>query len=81
MFLSLIQQVEIFPNCGFFISATLKTLIDAKYAENNDWKIIVRETLLDVYGNGMVHFSATGKGSNSRPAINKKLFDGLLGKY
>ncbi|KAK0158080.1 hypothetical protein PV327_011148, partial [Microctonus hyperodae] len=41
-----------------------------------DWRQLVREVLLDVYGSSLSNYSATGKKS-SRPGINHQLFKGL----
>lgn len=47
---------------------------------NKDWKIMVREVILDIYGSSIANYSATGKRTN-RPAIDHMLFKGVLGKY
>ncbi|XP_074100158.1 uncharacterized protein LOC141528153 [Cotesia typhae] len=72
------DKVEIYPKCGFYLPKNVKTLIDFKYEEEHAWNVIVKEVLLAVYGENIVHFSATGKGPKSRPKINTKLFNGLL---
>jgi len=46
---------------------------------NNDWKIIAREILLEVYGASIANLSATGK-RGSRPGIDCNLLKGLHGK-
>lgn len=61
-------------------------MITAKYDkavrdnEKNPWHHIVKGTLLEIYGDNISNFSATGKG-RGRPEIEKKLFKGLQGKY
>jgi len=47
---------------------------------NKDWKVMVRETILDVYSSSIANYSATGKRTN-RLAINPMLFKGLYSKY
>lgn len=42
-----------------------------------DWKIFVREALLEVYGETIHNYSATGK-RGARPAINAVFFKALL---
>ncbi|XP_067210839.1 putative uncharacterized protein DDB_G0291812 isoform X2 [Linepithema humile] len=69
-------KVEIAPNCGFYLSKTRASMIELEALTRNDWKILVRETLLDVYGASIVNYSATGK-RGSRPGIDYKLFKGL----
>lgn len=45
----------------------------------DQWKVLVRETLIHVYGSKISLFSAKGSKVNSRPPINGHLFNGLLG--
>lgn len=54
------------------------SLIELEAESRNDWKILIRETLLDVYGASIVNYSAPGK-RGSRPGIDYKLFKGLYG--
>lgn len=51
-----------------------------KYDIDNNWKVLVRETLLEVYGSSIANYSATGK-RGKRPPIARQLFNGLFGKY
>lgn len=45
---------------------------------NNDWKILVREILLEVYGKNIANYSATGT-RGDRPGIDYQLFKGMRG--
>lgn len=47
---------------------------------DDNWTIIVRETLLEVYGNSISQFSATGK-RGFRTKIDPRIFKGLFGMY
>jgi len=42
-----------------------------------DWKIMVREVILNIYDSNIANYSATGKRTN-RPAIDHMLFKGLV---
>jgi len=68
------------PHCGFYFPKSKKTYIKLKYDIDQDWKVLVRETLLEVYGSNIGNYSATGKRGN-RPPINRQLYNGLFGKY
>lgn len=71
---------EISKGCGFYFAKTMFALISQKYDSPEKWKDVVKDSLLEVYGANLINFSATGKGT-TRPGINSKLFNGLLGKY
>ena len=59
----------------------MKKVYAERVAQNaKDWRPLVRETLLDLYGANIHKYSSTGKRTN-RPAIDLKLFDGLLGTF
>ena len=47
--------------------------------ESEKWRVIVREVLLEIYGNTIANYSATGK-RGDRPGIHPMLFKGLFGK-
>lgn len=72
--------MEISPNSGFYLSREKIAYIELRAAMNNnkcDWKKLVRETLLEVYGESITNYSATGK-RGSRPAISAILFKALF---
>ena len=52
----------------------------AQNAKDQNARPLARETLLDIYGASIRKYSSTGKRAN-RPAIDSKLFDGLLGTF
>lgn len=47
--------------------------------EKYDWKILVKETLLEIYGNELANYSAKGTRGDS-PGINVELYRALYGK-
>ena len=47
--------------------------------QSEKWKVIFREVLLEIYGNTIANYSATGK-LGERPGIYPMLFKGLFGK-
>ena len=47
--------------------------------ESEKWRVIVREVLLEIYGNTIANYSATGN-RGDRPGIHPMLFKGLFGK-
>ena len=49
------------------------------FDEDEKWKIVVREVLLEVYGHTIANYTAKGKRA-VRPAINPTLFKGLFRK-
>lgn len=49
-------------------------------AENN-WRALVGEALEEIYGENIINYSAKGKGPDSRPAIDHRVFKGLFRKY
>ncbi|XP_071653355.1 uncharacterized protein [Temnothorax longispinosus] len=71
--------VEISPNSSFYLSREKIAYIELKSTRENqcDWKMLVRETLLEVYGESITNYSATGK-RGARPAINAILFKALF---
>lgn len=73
------DKVEIAPNCGFYLTKDKANYLELKSNMDNDWRILVRETLLDVYGKSIANYSATGR-RGSRPGIDIHLFKGLFGK-
>lgn len=73
------DKVEISPNCGFYLNNAKVTYLEMKSKVDDDWKILVRETLLEVYGKSIANYSATGR-RGSRPGIDSQLFQGLFGK-
>ena len=59
----------------------MKKVYAERAAQNaRDWRPLVRETLLDIYGASIHKYLSTGKRMN-RPAIESKLVDGLLGTF
>ncbi|XP_033231778.1 uncharacterized protein LOC117182782 [Belonocnema kinseyi] len=74
---------EISPNCGFYLPEDTIAYINVtaeNAAQNSDtekWRIITREVLLEVYGNTLANYSATGK-RGGRQSINPMLFKGLF---
>lgn len=79
-------QSEISKNCGFYLSNLVIAIINAKYEkavrdeQKNPWHHIVKGALLEIYGDNIGYFSATGKG-RGRPGRDKKLFKGLQGEH
>ncbi|XP_077257502.1 uncharacterized protein LOC143894753 [Temnothorax americanus] len=71
------NKEELSPNCGFYILKSKKAYIKLKYDMHHDWKVLVRETLLEVYGLSIANYSATGKRGTRQP-INRQLFNGLF---
>ncbi|KAK0072723.1 hypothetical protein PV325_010924, partial [Microctonus aethiopoides] len=74
------RKVEIEPGTGIYFSENVFICIErrAEQAKGKwDWKVIVREALLEVYGGSIKNYSATGSRSNSRPAINPQLFKAI----
>lgn len=72
--------MEISPNGGFYLSREKIAYIELKSTTENqeyDWKKLVRETLLEVYGESITNYSATGK-RGARPAISAILFKALF---
>ncbi|KAK0170473.1 hypothetical protein PV327_011420 [Microctonus hyperodae] len=69
-------MVEISPGCGFYLRKCKFSIIQLNYERDQDWRQLVREVLLDVYGSSLSNYSATGKKSK-RPGINHQLFKGL----
>ncbi|XP_015118967.1 uncharacterized protein LOC107042437 [Diachasma alloeum] len=77
------NRVEIFPGAKFYLSSLSMAVIDRKVADadNKDkWKILIRQTLIHVYGKKLGLFSAKGAKVNSRPSINRQLFRGLVAR-
>lgn len=72
------ERAEISENWGFYLPENKTNEIELKSTMNDDWKILVRETLLEVYGNSIANYSVTGKRGN-RPAIDSQLFKGIQG--
>lgn len=71
--------MEILPNSGFYLPRQKIAYIEYNATnENNkcDWKKLVRQTLIEVYGESITNYSATGK--RTRPAINAVLFKALF---
>ena len=61
-----------------YINTTTQT--DLNFDEDEKWKIVVREVLLEVYGHTIANYY-TAKGKHGvRPAINPTLFKGLFRK-
>ena len=60
-----------------YINTTIQT--DVNFDEDEKWKIVVREVLLEVYGHTIANYTAKGK-RGVRPAINPTLFKGLFRK-
>ena len=65
-------QVEVAAGFGVFLPTYVYRLIDDKATLNNDWSIIVREFLIEVYKNDLSKFSATGK-RMARPPIDQRI--------
>lgn len=65
----MILQEEISTNCGFYLPTSKKAYIKMKYDIDRDWKVLVRETLLEVYGSSIANYSATGK-RGKRPPLS-----------
>lgn len=61
--------------------ATCKAGRKKEHGESYDWQIIVRETLLQVYGSNISQYSALGSRRGEHPAINHALYLGLYGIY
>lgn len=72
-------MVEISPRSGFYLRKCKYSIIQLNFERDQDWRQMVREVLLDVYGKSLSNYSATGKKSK-RPGINHQLFKGLYGK-
>ncbi|EZA61818.1 hypothetical protein X777_09610, partial [Ooceraea biroi] len=67
-------------NSGFYLSREKITYIELKSITENqecDWKKLVRETLVEVYGESITNYSAIGK-RGARPAISAILFKALF---
>ncbi|KAK0176905.1 hypothetical protein PV328_001003 [Microctonus aethiopoides] len=71
-------KVEVSPCCGFFLPKNKFSYINIKAEMDDNWTIIVRETLLEVYGNSISQFSATGK-RRFRTKIDPRIFKRLFG--
>ena len=78
----MLLQCKISPLCEFYLPKDRITYINLMSQKGNiaDWKIIVKEVLLEVYGKTLANYSASGVRS-CRPAINPLLFKGLFGKF
>lgn len=72
--------MEISPYCGIYLSRSRHKYIEENSRLYNDWKIIARETLLEIYGSSIANYSATGKRSG-RPGIDFRIFKGILGNF
>ncbi|KAK0073260.1 hypothetical protein PV325_010000 [Microctonus aethiopoides] len=72
------DKVEVSPCCGFFLPKNKFSYINIKAEMDDNWTIIVRETLLEVYGNSISQFSATGK-RRFRTKIDPRIFKRLFG--
>lgn len=53
-------------------------LLSAKTDSGYNWKEIVKTTLIEIYGQSLKHYSASGKRSE-RPGIDIRLYKGLHG--
>ncbi|KAK0078390.1 hypothetical protein PV326_009382, partial [Microctonus aethiopoides] len=75
------ERVEIEPGTGIYFPSNVLLCIERRAqkrkGEGSDWKILIREALLEVYGGTIINYSATGSRSNSRPPINAQLFKAL----
>ena len=69
------------PNSGFYTSKRKKSFLEMKIQLNKDWKIMVREVILDMYGSNIANYSATGKRTNRSAIDIHMLFKGLFDKY
>ncbi|KAK0078847.1 hypothetical protein PV326_009098 [Microctonus aethiopoides] len=72
------EKVEVSPCSGFFLPKNKWSYIGIKAGIDHGWHTLVRETLLEVYGNSISQFSATGK-RGFRPRIDSRIFKGLFG--
>ncbi|XP_074115783.1 uncharacterized protein LOC141538300 [Cotesia typhae] len=71
------DKIELSPNAGIYLSQVRASLIEAEAIRKNNWKIIVKETLLEIYGSSIVNYSAKGQ-RGERPAIDSDVFKGLF---
>lgn len=44
------------------------------------WKTLVTNILVEVYGRNLIHYSASGHRVSSKPGIDKRLYRGLYSK-
>ncbi|XP_043477538.1 uncharacterized protein LOC122508324 isoform X2 [Leptopilina heterotoma] len=74
------QKMEISSGCGFYLKTSVINYINltANDRGSYDWEKIVKNTLVEVFGGNLKHFSASGKRC-SRPAIDYRLIKGLHG--
>ena len=78
MFVYLFSQVDLYPDCGIFISKSSMSSIKLKAA--GDAAQLVRKVLLEVYGEEILKkMSAHGKRDANK--VPKALYDGLLCKF
>ncbi|KAK0078573.1 hypothetical protein PV325_002344 [Microctonus aethiopoides] len=74
------ERVEIEPGTGIYLPANTIKFIERRAEKSKgffDWKILVRDTLQEIYGRTIKNYSAKGSRINSRPSINPQLFKAL----
>lgn len=67
------------PESDYFLPEDIINFIESRYKKNQDWKTIVKQILLRIYGEEIINRSALGK-RNGRPGIDGELFTGLYGE-
>ncbi|XP_043463804.1 probable serine/threonine-protein kinase clkA [Leptopilina heterotoma] len=72
------DREEVSPSCGFYLRKEVFNYIKLSALESNKYnsKIIVKKTLIEVYGDSLKNYSATGVRS-SRPGIDWRIFKSL----
>ncbi|KAK0160261.1 hypothetical protein PV328_007689 [Microctonus aethiopoides] len=74
------NMVEISPGCGFYLRKCKYSIIQLNFERDQDWRQMVREVLLDVYGNSLSNYSATGKKSKRLVSIISFLKDYMVSR-
>lgn len=69
-------QTEISPSSGVYLPTGIYNHIEMTAKKN--WEVMVRETLLIIYGKNIAYYSATGK-RTSKPPIDRRILVGLYG--
>ncbi|XP_044584408.1 uncharacterized protein LOC123264941 [Cotesia glomerata] len=70
------DKVELSPNSGIYLSRSRASIIEIT-ATKNDWRSMVKETLLEIYGSSIANYSAKGL-RGEHPAIDFDVFKGLF---
>ncbi|CAG5075367.1 Protein of unknown function [Cotesia congregata] len=71
------EKVEISENSGFYLSRVRASIIETNAVCRNDWNLMIKETLEDIYGSNLFKYCAKGK-TGKHPGIDPNLFKGLF---